>query len=105
MFTRQSILVICHDSIRRRHLMGLSMTAADICSSHKQWDVQQFNVSVIVEEFFLQVTNYPPIISSFMLFRVSSCLAYRYLAHVSCTRGIPFVRVHVSMRSLSSPTR
>jgi hypothetical protein len=44
--------------------MGLSMTAADICSSHKQWEVQRFNVSVIVEEFFLQVTNYYPLIIS-----------------------------------------
>jgi hypothetical protein len=35
--------------------MGLCMTAADLCSSFKQWDVQRSNVSIIMEEFFQQV--------------------------------------------------
>jgi len=35
--------------------MGLSMTAADLCSSFKQWEVQRSNVSIIMEEFFQQV--------------------------------------------------
>jgi len=37
--------------------MGLSMTAADLCSSYKQWDVQRSNVSIIMEEFFQQVIH------------------------------------------------
>jgi len=35
-------------------VMGLSMTAADLCSSFKQWEVQRSNVSIIMEEFFQQ---------------------------------------------------
>lgn len=35
--------------------MGHSMTAADLCSSYKQWEVQRSNVSIIMEEFFQQV--------------------------------------------------
>jgi hypothetical protein len=35
--------------------MGLSMTAADLCSSYKHWEVQRSNVSIITEEFFQQV--------------------------------------------------
>ncbi|CAM4856693.1 unnamed protein product [Rotaria socialis] len=35
-------------------MMGLSMTAADLCSSFKQWEVQRSNVSIIMEEFFQQ---------------------------------------------------
>ena len=31
------------------------MTAADLCSSFKQWEVQRSNVSIIMEEFFQQV--------------------------------------------------
>ncbi|UJR10547.1 hypothetical protein I4U23_014747 [Adineta vaga] len=41
----------------REHLllvMGLSMTAADLCSSFKHWAVQRSNVSIIMEEFFQQ---------------------------------------------------
>ncbi|CAF1321520.1 unnamed protein product [Adineta steineri] len=41
----------------REHLllvMGLSMTAADLCSSFKHWEVQRSNVSIIMEEFFQQ---------------------------------------------------
>jgi len=38
-------------------VMGLSMTAADLCSSYKQWEVQRSNVSIIMEEFFLQVID------------------------------------------------
>lgn len=30
------------------------MTAADLCSSFKQWEVQRSNVSIIMEEFFQQ---------------------------------------------------
>ena len=37
--------------------MGLSMTAADLCSSYKQWEVQRSNVSIIMEEFFQQVIS------------------------------------------------
>ncbi len=37
--------------------MGLCMTAADLCSSFKQWDVQRSNVSIIMEEFFQQVID------------------------------------------------
>jgi hypothetical protein len=33
------------------------MTAADLCSSFKQWDVQRSNVSIIMEEFFQQVID------------------------------------------------
>jgi hypothetical protein len=42
------------------------MTAADLCSSYKQWDVQRSNVSIIMEEFFQQVIDY------FILFRALS---------------------------------
>lgn len=35
--------------------MGHSMTAADLCSSYKQWEVQRSNVNIIMEEFFQQV--------------------------------------------------
>lgn len=38
--------------------MGLSMTAADLCSSYKQWEVQRSNVSIIMEEFFQQVIDW-----------------------------------------------
>jgi hypothetical protein len=34
------------------------MTAADLSSSYKQWDVQRSNVSIIMEEFFQQVIDY-----------------------------------------------
>jgi hypothetical protein len=34
------------------------MTAADLCSSFKQWEVQRSNVSIIMEEFFQQVIHY-----------------------------------------------
>ena len=38
--------------------MGHSMTAADLCSSYKQWEVQRSNVSIIMEEFFQQVISF-----------------------------------------------
>ena len=41
--------------ISRLLVMGLSMTAADLCSSFKHWAVQRLNVSIIMEEFFQQV--------------------------------------------------
>lgn len=41
--------------LSRLLMMGLSMTAADLCSSFKQWEVQRSNVRIIMEEFFQQV--------------------------------------------------
>ena len=35
--------------------MAMCMTAADLCSMYKQWDVQLKLVDVIMEEFWLQV--------------------------------------------------
>ena len=43
--------------LSRLLVMGLSMTAADLCSSYKQWEVQRSNVSIIMEEFFQQVID------------------------------------------------
>jgi len=35
-------------------VLGISMTAADLCSSYKEWEVQRSNVNIIMEEFFQQ---------------------------------------------------
>ncbi len=44
------------------------MTAADLCSSYKQWEVQRSNVSIIMEEFFQQVIDFiPSLIHSLLL--------------------------------------
>lgn len=48
-------LLDCSVLISRLLVMGLSMTAADLCSSFKHWAVQRSNVSIIMEEFFQQV--------------------------------------------------
>ena len=34
------------------------MTASDLCSSSKPWDLQLATIQVIYEEFYLQVENY-----------------------------------------------
>jgi hypothetical protein len=48
------------------------MTAADLCSSYKQWEVQRLNVSIIMEEFFQQVIDF---ISSLFFFVISLSLS------------------------------
>ena len=61
----------------RLFVMGLCMTAADLCSSYKQWEVQRSNVSIIMEEFFQQVIEHIYIfcfLSCFFFFSLSlSC--------------------------------
>ncbi|XP_071150498.1 probable 3',5'-cyclic phosphodiesterase pde-5 isoform X9 [Mytilus edulis] len=42
------------DSEHRHVLMAISMTACDLCSMYKPWDVQLQVVNVIMEEFWLQ---------------------------------------------------
>lgn len=59
-YSRANIFFLCYIklsscSLSRLLIMGLSMTAADLCSSFKQWEVQRSNVSIITEEFFQQV--------------------------------------------------
>jgi hypothetical protein len=43
------------------------MTAADLCSSYKQWEVQRSNVNIIMEEFFQQVIDFSCSSSSSLL--------------------------------------
>ena len=57
------ICVVCN----RQLVMAISMTAADLCSMYKPWDLQLQLVHVIMEEFWIQV-EYKEIIKYKLLF-------------------------------------
>jgi hypothetical protein len=52
------------------------MTAADLSSSFKQWDVQRSIVSIIMEEFFQQVIDYLIIFAALSVLLVRSFVIY-----------------------------
>lgn len=72
--------------------MGLCMTAADLCSSYKQWEVQRSNVSIIMEEFFQQVIEQPFLSSCF-----SSLLSLSLAIHRSLIRKQHLLTTHRSL--------